>query len=97
MYVGQSLVANKVLKKGVCQKFVIKWRRPGFINQMHGDVAAEVQLAADKFLKMHSDIIKKCHNTQVAEDVATTANSKPEAEICSASTLEARIVPDFQR
>ena len=53
-------VASKIRKKGVSPKLAPKWRGPGVIIRMYGDVTAEVQLSAQKRVKVHTDMLKSC-------------------------------------
>ena len=53
-------VASKILKKGVSPKLAPKWRGPGVVIRMYGDVTAEVQLSAQKRVKVHTDMLKPC-------------------------------------
>ena len=57
-------VANKIRKKGISPKLMSKWRGPGIITQIYGDVTAEVQLGAQKFVKVHTDMLKQCHSVE---------------------------------
>ena len=37
-----------------------KWKGPGLITQMHGDVTAKIQLGAHKYTTVHTDMLKPC-------------------------------------
>jgi hypothetical protein len=55
-------VANKAQRKGISPKLQGKWRGPGLITRVYGDVTVEVQLGAAKFVTVHTDMVKESHS-----------------------------------
>ena len=53
-------MANKNRKKEFSPKLVAKWKGPGLITRMHGDVTAEVQFGAHQFTRVHTYMLKPC-------------------------------------
>ena len=52
-------VANKAHKKGISPKLQDKWKGPGLVTRVYGDVTVEVQLGAAKFVTVHTDMLKE--------------------------------------
>ena len=57
--------ANKLRRKGYCQKLEPKWRGPCIIHKLHNDVLAYIQLSNRKFQMVHTDLLKKCFSKKL--------------------------------